>query len=65
MPGFAVDDAELAHNAAHYGGDEIRTPVVGMGSGSTFGVKDAEGDYLQLSDVCWQVKKIQRRPGLG
>ncbi|GLF93010.1 VOC family protein [Streptomyces yaizuensis] len=65
MLGFAVDDAEAAHRTALEGGYEIRTPVVDMGFGRTFGVKDPEGNYLQLFDVYPQVKELQRRLGLG
>lgn len=64
MLGFAVDDAEAAHKAAHEGGYEIRTPVVDMGFGRTFGVKDPEGNYLQLFDVYPQAQEIQRQIGL-
>ncbi|MGA4838177.1 VOC family protein [Streptomyces sp. G45] len=64
MLGFAVDDAEVAHKVAQDGGYEIRTPVVDMGSGRTFGVKDPEGNYLQLFDVYPQVKEMQQQLGL-
>lgn len=64
MLGFAVDDAEVAHKTAAEGGYEIRTPVVDMVSGRTFGVKDPEGNYLQLFDVYPQVKEIQSQLGL-
>lgn len=65
MLGFTVDNAEVAHKTAHERGYEIRTAVVDMGSGLTFGVKDPAGNYLQLFDVYPQVKEIQSQLGLG
>ncbi|GAB3109587.1 hypothetical protein GCM10027160_08830 [Streptomyces calidiresistens] len=64
MLGFTVEDADAAYKTAQEGGYEIRTPVVDMGSGRTFGVRDPEGNYLQLFDVYPPVHDLQRRLGL-
>ncbi|MFF4214151.1 VOC family protein [Streptomyces sp. NPDC001796] len=64
MLGFVVEDAEESYKRAHDGGYEIRTPVVDMGKGRTFGVKDPAGTYVQLFDVYPKFQEIQRQLGL-
>ncbi|WP_017559840.1 VOC family protein [Nocardiopsis baichengensis] len=64
MLGFAVEDAELAHKAAVDSGFDTRTGVVDMGKGRTFGLRDPEGNYIQVFDVYPEFQEVQRKLGL-
>jgi len=64
MLGFVVEDAEATYNHWKDKGIEFRTEVVDMGKGRTFGVKDPEGNYVQVFDVYPKFREIQRQLGL-
>lgn len=64
MLGFVVEDAEKAYAEWQDRGVELRTEVVDMGKGRTFGAKDPDGNYLQVFDVYPKFQEIQRKLGL-
>ena len=64
--GFEVEDADAAYRGWQSKSVEIRTEVVDMGQGRTFGAKDPDGNYLQIYDIYPQAREIQKQLlGLG
>lgn len=63
MLGFAACDAEMAYKKTHGADYDIDADVVDMGNGRAFGIRDPEGNYVQLFDVYPETLKIQRQLG--
>jgi catechol 2,3-dioxygenase-like lactoylglutathione lyase family enzyme len=57
--GFAVEDADAVYRDWQSKSVELRTEVVDMGQGRTFGAKDPAGNYIQIYHVYRQTQEIQ------
>ena len=61
MIGIEVESAKEAYDYLSEIGTTIRCEVASMGKGMTFGVKDPEGNFLQIYDVDPEIREIQRK----
>ena len=57
--GFVVEDADAVYRDWQSKSVELRTEVVDMGQGRTFGAKDPAGNYIQIYHVYRQTQEIQ------
>ena len=64
MTAFNVEDASRVFEKFKAGGLPVRTEMVNMGEGMTFGTNDPEGNYVQVVDVLPEVRELQRKIGL-
>lgn len=61
MLGFVVEDAEAAYQEWLSKDIELRTELLDMGFGRTFGVNDPSGTYIQIYDIIPQAQAVFRR----
>lgn len=64
MLAFVVEDASAYYEHWKSAGLPLRTEMVNMGKGMTFGTNDPEGNYVQVVDVFPEVRERQRQIGL-
>lgn len=64
MLAFTVEDASEVFDKFRAAGLPVRTEMVNMGKGMTFGTNDPEGNYVQVVDVFPEVRGLQRQIGL-
>lgn len=64
MLGFDVDDVTPYYDKWVAQGLSVRTEIVDMGKGLTFGTNDPEGNYVQVVAVHPQFREVQHQLGL-